>query len=120
MNANDVYPSNYLKAEEIHGQMIVTIESVGLEKMHDKTGKEIEKPVVRFLEMPKSLVTNKTNWKMLIKLFGDDTDFWKGKQITMVTIPVVAFGETVDAIRLTPVKAAETKKTEQQIMNEME
>jgi hypothetical protein len=99
--------------------MTVTIESVSLEKMHDKTGKEIEKPIVRFLVLPKALVTNKTNWKMLIKLFGEDMDVWKRKRITMMTIPVDAFGETVDAIRLIPVKAAGPNTKEQQIMTEM-
>jgi len=119
MNANDVYPTNYLKAEDIPTPMTVTIEGVGMETMHDKSGKEMEKPVVSFSELPKGLVCNKTNWKMLTKLFGDETDAWKDKRITMVIVPVDAFGETVDAIRLTPVKPAGPKKTEQQILKEM-
>ena len=119
MNANDVYPTNYLKAEDIPAPMTVTIEGAVIETMHDKNGKDIEKPVIRFSELPKGLVCNRTNWKTLIRLFGDETDAWKGKRITMVTVPVDAFGETVDAIRLIPVKAAEPKKTEQQILQEM-
>jgi hypothetical protein len=120
MNANDVYPTNYLKAEDIHGSMTVTVARVALEKMHDKTGKEIEKPVVGFLELPKSLVTNKTNWKTLTKLFGEDTDAWISNRITMVVIPVDAFGETVDGIRLIPVKPTVQKKTEAQLIAELE
>ena len=119
MNALEVYPSNYLKAEDIPGPMTVTIEGWAMEKMHDKTGAQIEKPCVSFSELPKSLVTNKTNWKKLIELFGTDTDQWAGKRVTIVTIPVDAFGETVDAIRLMAPKAKTARVSEQQILAEL-
>ena len=109
MKTNDVFPSKYLKAEDLDSELTVTIAKVTMEKMKDNSGKDIEKPCAHFVETEKSMIVNKTNWKTLVELTGeDDSDAWTGKKITLTVIDVDAFGDVVSAIRIK--KAAVDKK----------
>jgi hypothetical protein len=83
MRRNDVFPSKYLKAEDIKGREVkVTINYVEMEEMPD--GKKTEKPVVYFKGKEKGVVLNSGNWDILEDAFGDSDD-WPGKQITLYT-----------------------------------
>lgn len=103
MKQNDVFPSRYLKAEDLEDELTLTITKVGMtifEGQGDKP-ERTQKPVVYFREVPKGLVINKTNWKLIVEVTGEeDSDAWTGKQITLFTLDVDAFGDVVSAIRV--------------------
>jgi hypothetical protein len=100
MKGSEVFPSRYLKAEELEEDVEVTIKKVVLEELEDKKGEKAQKPVCYFEEGPKGLILNKTNWFMIAKQHGDESDDWVGKRITLTTVDVDAFGDVVSAIRV--------------------
>jgi hypothetical protein len=110
MRSADVYPSKYLKAEEIDGDLTVTIKSVALEQLENKEGKKQDKPIVYFREVDKGMVVNKTNWTLIAEQHGDESDDWIGQQITLHAMDVEAFGEMVLSIRVKRPRKASTAK----------
>ena len=103
MDINSAFPSTYLKAADLAGQMrTVTIERVALELVGDTDNK----PVVYFVGIPKALVLNRTNGSAIANAYGTETNGWTGKQITLFSAPVSFQGRVVDAIRVTASSAA--------------
>lgn len=102
MKSTDVFPSRYLKAEELDEDLTLTMERVELETMKTQKGEEQDKPVLYFAEVEKGLVLNKTNWGLIAKQHGDESDNWPGKQITLTVVDVDSFGDVVSAIRIKP------------------
>mgnify|MGYP001609525779 CR=1 FL=1 len=102
MKSDSVFPSRYLKSEEIEHDLTLTIKKVVLETMETKDRGEQSKPVVYFVEQPKGFVCNKTNWSIIARAYGDESDDWAGKQITLGVMDVEAFGDVVSAIRVRP------------------
>lgn len=107
MKMNDVFPSKYLKADDLEdGDWTLTIRNedpVTHEEFTQK-GKPTpdNKPVLHFKERDaKPLVLNKTNWKTIGQALGsDDSDDWCGRQITLFATEVESFGEMTMAIRI--------------------
>lgn len=110
MKANDVFPSKYLKADDLNGDTLVTIKSVTKETMKGKSGADETKPVMHFDEMQKGLVLNKTNWAAIAKLYGDESDDWKGQTITLTVKEVDSFGDVVSAVRVEKPTAKQPEK----------
>lgn len=101
MKQEDVYPSRFLKAEDLDDELTLTITRVEMATLQGNKGEEQHKPIVFFQEVAKGLIINKTNWKLIAGATGeDDSDNWKGKQITLFVIDVDAFGDVVAAIRV--------------------
>lgn len=107
MKQNDAFPSNFLKADDIEEgeELTLTITKVVKESMKNQAGEEEIKPVAQFAEKvngtEKKLVLNKTNFGRIVTTTGqDDSDNWGGKQITLYTEIVDAFGESKPAIRV--------------------
>ena len=102
MKASEVFPSKYLKSEDIgEEQPILTITKFELVTYGGEGGEKKEiKPVLSFKETEKLLQLNKTNNKTLIKLYGDETDDWIGKRIKLSVIDVQFKSEMVPAIRI--------------------
>jgi F0F1-type ATP synthase alpha subunit len=101
MKVSDQFPSRYLKVEDLNDEdMIVTIRDATSEVLGQ--GQDAQrKLIVHFRETEKGLACNKTNAGIIAKLYGDDTDFWIGKQIILWPNHDVAFkGEIVSAIRV--------------------
>lgn len=100
MNINQAFPSKYLKASDIEDAPVtvkikdVVIQDIGM------PGKAEEKPVIQFYGDTKSMVCNKTNSKVISSLYGNDTDDWIGKSITLIAADVEFQGDTVRAIRV--------------------
>lgn len=61
-----------------------------------------KKPMVSFVGEPKKLALNKTNGKIIAKLYGKDTEAWVGESITIYPTTTEFGGETVDCIRVRP------------------
>ena len=110
MKAGDVFPSKYLKAEDVEEDMTVTISSVTLEDVKDKdSGKTTQKPCIHFKELAKSILCNKTNWNLIARQHGEESDEWVGKQIVLTVMDVDSFGDIVSAIRVKPSQKAKPK-----------
>jgi hypothetical protein len=104
-----MFPSNYLKASDFEdGDSTLTIKRLDEETIG--SGKEAKDVwVVYFREQEKGLVLNKTNSNVIAGLYGDDTDDWKGKQVTLYETEVQFQDKMVPAIRIRskpPKKAA--------------
>lgn len=109
---NDLFPTNYLKAADFEdGDAVLTIKKFTQETLGQ--GRDAaEKWIVFFKEMDKGLVLNKTNANAIAKLYGDDTDDWIGRQVTLFATEVQFKDEMVEAIRIRskPPKAAAKAK----------
>jgi hypothetical protein len=111
MDARLLFPKEYLCAADLAGKDVtLTISRLAQESLRTDKGDE-DKWVLFFVEMEarhardkkklnKRLVLNKTNAKAIAKLHGNETDDWKGKQLTFFATTCQAFGETVDCIRI--------------------
>lgn len=96
MNINDAFPSNYLKASDLKGQLVTVLMSdVRWEKLGDD-----DKPVLYFEGKEKGLVLNKTNANNIAGLYGPETSDWLGKAITLVESMVDFQGRSMPAIRV--------------------
>ena len=113
MNITEVYPSKYLKADDLNGMTVnVTIKFVCMESMMGNDKKNVDKPVIYFNEYLKGLVMNKTNSKAITALYGKETELWKNKPVRLSIVQIDAFGEVTDAIRISkPIPTAEPAKT---------
>jgi len=98
MNINSAFPSDYLKAADIPAgrRVTVTIENVTIEKLGEDT-----RPVVYFNGKEKGLVLNKTNANMICEIAkSEETEDWRGIQITLYSTKVDFQGRRVDALRV--------------------
>lgn len=94
---SEAFPSKYLRAADLRGQEAhVTIRGCAMENLGDNESK----PVLYFNESQKGLVVNKTNSNTMVRLYGDDTDAWTGKQLILFAMPVEMKGEMVEGLRV--------------------
>ena len=96
-----LFPSKWLAAADLDGQdkpvqikQIIPSEEVGQSK--DK------RPVLYFTGLEKGMVLNKTNAKRIAKLYGNNTDEWIGKSITLYPSECDFGDETVPCLRVRP------------------
>ena len=101
-NLHDYFPSTWLKSEDLDGPTIVTIKQVYEERFPGKRGEPDQvKPVLRFRELEKDMVLNRTNFQTLVEITGKgDSDHWVGAVVQLRVERVQAFGDLVDAIRI--------------------
>ena len=104
VSINTLFPSKYLKADDIDGEQIVSINGVTQEEVGDE--REM-KAVVLFAELPKGLVLNKTNASTIAALYGPETDSWKGNRITLFATPVEFKGKMSMGVRVKPIMPLE-------------
>jgi len=104
----NIYKTNlfkYIAGDSLVGKNVVmTIDRVVNENVEGQSGKTEEKQVLYFSESKKGMILNKTNAKRIARLYGPETDDWKGIAIELYTEPVKAFGETHNAIRVREAK----------------
>ncbi len=114
MNKKDIFPSRYLKAGDLpEDGAVLTIRTVEVERMMDGE----EKPVMFFAEQrlpngepAKPMIVNVTKWNTLAKLYGDESDDWGGKRVTLKPGEVKMKGEMVACIDISSRKPGEAKK----------
>lgn len=100
MKISDLFPSKYVKAGDLNGRAVtLTIKELKIEKMGHGAEEE-RKPVLYFDKATKGLVLNRTNAMIIAGLYGNETDDWRGKRITIYPTKVRAFGAMHDAIRV--------------------
>lgn len=98
-NLNEMFPSKFLKAEDIDQDYEVTIAEIA----SDTAGQGDEKKnvfVVYFEEFDKGLCLNKTNGGLIAAQHGSNTDAWKGKKVVLTVEDVQYKGELVKGIRV--------------------
>jgi hypothetical protein len=102
MTRDEVFPSKYLKAADLKGEpRIVMIESAHYETLKGLDGKETQKIVLYFKNLPKSLPLNVTNFGAVCDATGFlDTDDWPGQQIELYPTRTSMGGQLVDCIRI--------------------
>lgn len=104
----NIYKSSlfkYIAGDSLIGKAVpMTMARVVNEDVTGENG-TAEKQILYFVESKKGMVLNKTNAKRIARLYGPETDEWKGKVIELYTEPVKAFGETHNAIRVREAKA---------------
>ena len=81
--AKEEYEGDYFKAEDIKGGRALRVE--GVEKVNTEFGWKYQ---LSFHETKKKLTLNKTSLRVLIKLYGNDTDKWIGKAVDLTSAKV--------------------------------
>ena len=99
----------FLGNAHLTGDTTLTIEAVSIEEMRDGSEKMcLGWGVSQFDANSKHWLPwllNKTNIKRIAKMYGDDTDEWIGKEITIYNDPDVEFmGEVVGGLRVRTVE----------------
>lgn len=108
MKISAAFPSKYLKAADLQDKNVTLI--MNRVELEDIQGEDHKKPVLYFEKAKKGLVLNVTNSKAIARIYGDNTDDWEGKAVTLFPAMVDFKGDTVEAIRLkAPQKAAAAK-----------
>ena len=83
-------------------ERIVTITKVAREMVQGADGKS-EECTVAHLKNEKPFILNKTNCKIITKVYGTPyIEEWDEKSIKIYAAKVKAFGEVVDALRIKP------------------
>ena len=101
MKISKIFPSKYVKAADLDGKTVtLTILKVTLEEMTTHDNKKSNKPVVWFEKATKGFVINLTNALIIANLYGDETELWTGKRISIYPTRVKAFGQMQDCIRV--------------------
>jgi hypothetical protein len=97
MNINELYPSAYIKAQDVETPKLVTINSLEVNrKMNDGEHKH----VLSFAEIEQELVLNKTNTGLIASIHGQNTQDWVGKQIVLFKDKTSLQGKVVDCVRV--------------------
>ncbi len=109
---------DYLFAFDLQGRDVaVTIEKVTAGQLVGEGGRKTKKPVCYFKGKSKPLALNSTNCKTIAALYGNDTEGWLGKRVTLYPTVTQFGGVDVECIRVRPQapsgKADRTERTEQ-------
>ncbi|MCC6458801.1 MAG: hypothetical protein IT328_27905 [Caldilineaceae bacterium] len=98
---SDIFPSKYVKAADLEGRTVtLTIKTLTVEEMLNHASEKERKPVLYFERATKGLVLNRTNAMTIAALYGDESDTWPGKRISIYPTRVKAFGQMQDCIRI--------------------
>jgi hypothetical protein len=102
----------HLYAFDLDGRdVMLQIEKVFPGEVAGEKGRTSKKPIVKFVGKDKKLAVNKTNGKTIAQLYGTDTDNWVGQGITLYPTTTNFGGETVECIRIRPVKPERKQAT---------
>lgn len=107
---------DFIFAFDLNGKDVtVTISRVEAGTLTGQGGRKAKKPVVYFEGKEKGLALNATNAKTIAALYGNYTEKWVGRQITLYPATTQMNGETVECIRVRPSapKAPSAKQEEQ-------
>lgn len=94
---------DYIFAFDLNGKdVIVTIAKVVAGELTGQGGRKSKKPVLFFEGKERGLALNATNSKAIAALYGNYTEKWIGKRITLYPTTTQMGGETVECIRVRP------------------
>ena len=109
MELNEIFKSSdTLAADDLQGSdVVLTVKSVEIVEFEDD-GYKKAKPVLRFTETEKSLISNKTNSLTIGEHHGSNTDGWVGQKITLYPTKTDFGGKVVPCIRVRPPATGKT------------
>lgn len=97
---SEAFPSKYLCAADLRSQPSSLV--MGVVEM-EPVGRENEiKPVLYFKGRRKGMVLNKTNSNAIVAQYGDDSDMWAGRTITIYPTTTDMAGDIVPCVRVQP------------------
>lgn len=100
MKFGEMFPSNFLKKEDLMGPTTVKITKVDVQEIKGEHGNE-QKAVLHFSSGLKPMVLNKGNGICLMEAYGDESDGWIGKAVEIYVDPNVMYGgKRVGGLRL--------------------
>ena len=98
--APSLWPSKHLTEADLQGfECVMTIKGVTLEKIENGSGSE-QKGVVYFYECERGMVLNKTNGERIMRLHGDETEYWRNERIALYPSEANLGGRVVKCIRV--------------------
>lgn len=102
MKAKDIFPSNYMKKEDLDRPVIASIARVCQEEVKSDKGRDELKPVMYFDgKHLKPIIVNRGNWEACALAYGEESDNWTGRSVEIYVDPTVMFGgRRVGGIRL--------------------
>lgn len=112
MHWKEMTDREYLFAFDLKGKdCTVTIDRIVAGTLVGTGGKKTRKPLAFFKEgsSGKPLGLNATNCKAIAALYGNETDNWVGKRITIYPTTTNFGGETVECIRVRPTVPPDAK-----------
>ena len=96
-----MFKSDYVTALELGDKTpTLTIDDVRIVKLEGEDGTSKDRGVVYFKETKRGWVLAKTNALCLSAMFGDNTDDWKGKHVTLFSQMVQVGKEKKPGIRV--------------------
>jgi hypothetical protein len=110
LNINEIYGGNGLKPEDLKGREATVTISDCVQVEFTENGKKEKKLELFFHKASKSLICNKTNALTIAGMYGEETDNWIGKKITLIPSQTDFKGEQVKCIR---VKLTAPQQTQQ-------
>lgn len=113
MHWKSLMDREFMYAFDLQGKDVtVTIDRIVGGELTGPGGKKSKKPLCYFRESKsgKPLALNATNCKAISAMYGNDTDGWIGKRITVYPTTTQMGGDTVDCIRVRPGVPKESKQ----------
>jgi hypothetical protein len=108
MKREDLFPSRYFKAADLGGASLdLAIKSATVETLKDMQGGAADKLVLGFVGQKKGLVVNRTNYDALADAFGEETDDWSGKRITLYPDTARVGGKSIPCVRVRAANSAD-------------
>jgi hypothetical protein len=108
MKRDDLFPSRYFKASDLGGTSLdLAIKSATVETLKDMQGGAADKLVLAFVGQKKALVVNRTNYDALAEVFGEETEDWPGKRITLFPDTTRVGGKSIACVRVRAVNSAD-------------
>lgn len=100
MNINQMFPSRFLKQEDVPNPTVGTIQKLTQEEIQDNGAKKM-KMILHIAGLAKPMVLNKGNAETIAAFYGNDSDAWIGKSIEVfVDHSVMMQGKRVGGLRL--------------------
>lgn len=100
MNAKFLNPSNYFSVADFEDGATFKIVGIDFEEVEEQNNKTKKKGAIRLDGVGKPWLCNVTNVKCLVAMFGDETEAWINKRVTLCHERVMAFGEQTLGVRL--------------------
>jgi hypothetical protein len=84
VNINDMFESRFIRPSDLDGKdWTLTIANVRRETLPSRYGAERLRPIMAFAGARKELVLNRTNVTCLAAMWGEESDAWVGKRVTL-------------------------------------
>lgn len=126
LTENDLFPSPFLKGDELTGEAILTFDFFAYEEVTAPGGKKDTALVAHFQEEVKPCIINVTNYRVLKKLYGsEDPTEWSGKKAIFFSQGGIwnpSLQEKGNAVRIRPAlpKTEKTEITEERFQKMLE